>query len=181
MVSEKTFPMIEGDRVSGVVMKISASNSLGMASMGEIRTAIARLRNGGKTVVAFSDDLDREALYLASECDSIFMPNVADLTFTGYGSVESFYKGTLEKLGVRENLHKIKDYKTAVEPFQRDRMSPESREMTEWLMQEVWDVELAAIARDRGIPVDSLVACMEYAPREASALNSSTTSLIGTS
>lgn len=158
------------DRVSGVVMKISASNSLGLASMGDIRTAIARLREGGKTVVAFSDDLDRDALYLASACDSIFMPNVADLTFTGYGSVESFYKGTLDKLGVHENLHKIKDYKTAVEPLQRDSMSPESREMTEWLMQEVWDVELGAIARDRGIPVDSLVACMEHAlftPEEA--------------
>ena len=158
------------DRVAGVVMKISSSNSLGMASLGEIRTAIARIREGGKPVVAFSDDLDRDALYLASACDSIFMPNVADVTFTGYGSVESFYKGTLDKLDVHENLHKIKDYKTAVEPFQRDSMSPESREMTEWLIQEIWEVELGAIARDRGIPMDSLVACMEHAlftPQEA--------------
>jgi len=112
------------DRVAGVVMKISSSNSLGMASLGEIRTAIARIRAGGKPVVAFSDDLDRDALYLASACDSIFMPNVADVTFTGYGSIESFYKGTLDKLDVHENLHKIKDYKTAVEPFQRRTCHP---------------------------------------------------------
>jgi len=158
------------DRVAGVVLKISSSNSLGMASLGEVRTAIGRVREGGKQVIAFSDDLDRDSLYLASACDSIFMPNVADVTFTGYGSVESFYKGTLEKLDVHENLHKIKDYKTAVEPLERDSMSPESREMTEWLMQEVWDVELGAISRDRAIPMDSLVACMEHAlftPEEA--------------
>lgn len=158
------------DRVTGVVMKISASNSLGMASLGEIRTAIAHIQESGKAVIAFSDDLDRDALYLASACDSIFMPNVADLTFTGYGAVESFYKGTLDKLGVHQNLHKIKDYKTAAEPFQRTSMSPENREMTEWLIQEVWDVELGAVARDRGLSVDSLVACMEYAlftPEEA--------------
>ena len=158
------------DRLAGVVMKISSSNSLGMASLGELRTAIARVRESGKPVIAFSDDLDRDALYLASACDSIFMPNVADVTFTGYGAVESFYKGTLDKLGVHQNLHKIKDYKTAAEPFQRDSMSPEAREMTAWLMQEVWEVELGAIARDRGVPMDSLIACMNYAlftPSEA--------------
>ncbi len=158
------------DRLAGVVMKISASNSLGLASIGELRTAIARVRESGKSVIAYSDDLDRDALYLASACDSIFMPNVADVTFTGYGAVESFYKGTLDKLGVHQNLHKIADYKTAAEPFQRTSMSPESREMTEWLLQDVWDVEMGAIARDRGLPMDSLVACMDYAlftPEEA--------------
>ncbi len=158
------------DRLAGVVMKVSSSNSLGMASIGEMRDAIARVRKSGKPVIAFSDDLDRDALYLASACDSIFMPKVADLTLTGYGAVESFYKGTLDKLDVHQNLHKIKDYKTAAEPFQRDSMSPESKEMTEWLLQDVWDVELGAIARDRGIPVDSLVACMStalFTPEEA--------------
>ena len=157
-------------RLDGVVMKISASNSLGMASMGELRTAIAKVRASGIPVVAYSDDLDRDALYLASACDSIFVPNVADVSFTGYGAVESFYKGTLDKLGIHQNLHKIKDYKTAAEPFQRTNMSPESREMTGWLMQEVWEVELGAISRDRGVPMDSLVACMNYAlftPNEA--------------
>ncbi len=158
------------DRLDGVVMKISSSNSLGLASLSELRTAIARVRKSGIPVVAFSDDLDRNSLYLASACDSIFMPKVADVTFTGYGAVESFYKGTFDKLGVHQNLHKIKDYKTAAEPFQRDSMSPQNKEMTRWLIQDVWNIELGAIARDRGIPMDSLVACMKHAlftPEEA--------------
>ncbi len=158
------------DRLDGVVMKISASNSLGLASLGELRTAIAKVRSSGIPVVAYSDDLDRNALYLASACDSIFVPDMGDVSFTGYGAVESFYKGTLDKLGVHQNLHKIKDYKTAAEPFQRENMSPESREMTGWLMQEIWEVELGAISRDRGLPMDSLVACMDralFTPREA--------------
>ena len=158
------------DRLDGVVMKISSSNSLGLASLSELRTAIARVRKSGIPVVAFSDDLDRNSLYLASACDSIIMPKVADVTFTGYGAVESFYKGTLDKLGVHQNLHRIKDYKTAAEPFQRDSMSPQNKEMTAWLIQDVWNIELGAIARDRGIPMDSLVACMEHAlftPEEA--------------
>ena len=151
------------ERIAGVIMKVSSSNSLGLASIGEIRDAVARVRDAGKPVVAFSDALDRDALYLASACDSIFMPEVADVVFTGYGAVDMFLKGTLDKLGIHQNLHKIKDYKTAAEPFMRDSMSPEAREMAGWIMDELWDVELGAIARDRSLSVDSLSACMAQA------------------
>jgi protease-4 len=91
------------------------------------------------------------------------MPEVADVWFTGYGAVDAFLKGTLDKLGIHQNLHKIKDYKTAAEPLMRDSMSPEAREMTGWLMDDIWDVQLGAIARDRGVTVDSLEACMAHA------------------
>jgi protease-4 len=151
------------DRIAGVIVKVSSSNSLGLASIGEIRDAIGRVRGAGKPVIAFSDALDREALYLASACDSIFMPEVADVFFTGYGLVGTFLKGTLDKLAIHQNLHKIKDYKTAAEPLMRDRMSDEAREMEGWLIEDVWNVELGAIARERSLSVDSLVSCMEHA------------------
>jgi len=150
-------------RVDGVVMKVSGSNSLGMASLGELRDAIANLRKSGKEVIAYSDNLDRNALYLASACDSIFMPEVADVAFTGFAAVDMFASGTLDKLDVHQNLHKIKDYKTAAEMFQRADMSPESKEMANWLIDDFWNIELGAIARDRSLPVDSLAACMEQA------------------
>ena len=154
-------------RIAGVIVKVSSSNSLGLASMGELREAIRRVREAGKPVIAFSDGLDRNALYLASACDSIFMPDVADVIFTGYGLVDMFAKGTLEKLGIQQNLHKIRDYKTAAEMMQRDSMSPEAKEMAEWLMKELWEVQLGAIARDRSVPMDSMTVYMEHALFEA--------------
>ncbi len=150
-------------RIDGVIMKISSSNSLGMASLGEIRDAIARVRAAEKPVLAFSDELDRNALYLASACDSIFMPEVADVAFFGYGAVDMFLKGTLDKLDVHQNLHKIKAYKTAAETLQRDSMSPEAKEMALWMIDEMWTVQLGTIARERSLPVDSLEACMQQA------------------
>ena len=154
-------------RIAGVIVKVSSVNSLGLASMGELREAIRGVRDAGKPVIAFSDGLDRNALYLASACDSIFMPDVADVIFTGYGLVDMFAKGTLEKLGIHENLHKIRDYKTAAEMMQRDSMSPEAKEMAQWLMKELWDVQLGAIARDRSIPMDSMTSFMDHALFEA--------------
>ncbi len=150
-------------RIAGVIMKVSSVNSLGAASTGEIREAIRRVRDAGKPVIAFSDALDRNSLYLASACDSIFMPDVADLVFTGYGMVDMFAKGTLDKLDIHENLHQIRDYKTAGELLTRDSMSPEAKEMAEWLIDEFWNVQLGAIARDRSVPMDSMTALMEQA------------------
>jgi protease IV len=150
-------------RIAGVVMKISSSNSLGHASLGEVRDAIHKVEESGKPVIAYSDALDRDALFLASACDSIFMPAVADVGLTGYGAVYEFYKGTLDKLAIHPNLHKIKEYKTFEEQFTRDSMSPEAKEMETWMINEMWSVELGAIARDRGISVDSLAACMDKA------------------
>jgi protease-4 len=150
-------------RIDGVIMKISDANSLGMADMGDLRTAIGKVQKAGKEVLAFSDGLDRNSLYLASACDSIFMPEISDVSFTGMGETNVFAKGTLQKLGVHQNLHKIKDYKTAAELLQRDSMSPEAKEMANWMINEVWDVELGAISRDRGLSVDSLETCMKTA------------------
>ena len=154
-------------RIAGVIVKVSSVNSLGLASIGEVREAIHRVRDAGKPVIAYSDGLDRGSLYLASACDSIFMPDVANVFFTGYGFVDMFAKGTLEKLGVHQNLHKIRDYKTAAEMMQRDSMSPESKEMAQWLIDEVWDVQLGAISRERDIPMEKMTGYMDYALFEA--------------
>src|SRR5688572_1775710 len=148
------------ERIDGVILKISSSNSLGLASLGEMRDAVARVRESGKQVIAFSDALDRDALYLASACDSVYMPEIADVFFTGIAAVDMFAKGTLDKLDVHQNLHKIKDYKTAAETLQRDSMSPEAKEMANWMIDEMWDIELGAIARGRSMSMESLEACM---------------------
>ncbi len=150
-------------RIDGVIMKVSSSNSLGYASIGDIRESIQELRDAGKPVIAYSDGLDRNSLYLASACDSIFMPGVADLALTGYGYVDMFAKGTLDKLDIHQNLDKIRAYKTAAEMLQRDSMSPEAKEMANWMIDELWDVELHAISRDRAVAMDTLVTYMGQA------------------
>lgn len=151
------------DRVKGVILKVSSNNTLGYAMIEEIRGAIARVEEAGKPVYAFSDRMDRKALFLASACDSIFMPEAGELELVGAGLVQGFVKGTLDKLGIRPNIHRIKDYKSAAEPVLRTDMSPETRAMLGWLIDDVWDVHLSAIAEDRGIAREKIVDDMNYA------------------
>jgi len=150
-------------RIEGVIFKLSANNSLGYAMIEEIRGAIARVQDAGKPVYAYGDYMDRKTLFLASACDSIFMPPSGELELTGMASVHGFVRGALDKLGVKPNIHRIKDYKTAAELVTRKDLTPESKENMNWLLDDIWDGQLAAIADDRGLTKGALVAAMEYA------------------
>jgi len=114
-------------------------------------------------VYAFGDYLDRDAIYLASACDSIFTPPSAYINFIGMATVAEHVKKTLDKLGINPNIHKIKEYKSAAEIVTREDMSPEAKEMRKWMLNEFWDIELAAISRDRDIPLERLEELMEQA------------------
>jgi protease-4 len=151
------------ERIAGVILKVSATNTLGGASLEELRGAISRLRQAGKKVYAFSDDLDRAALFLASACDSIFMPPSGDIAFLGMGGTTMYFQGLMEKLDIHPNLHRIAEYKSAAEPFLRRDMSPEAREMYSWLLDDLSENQLKHISEDRGVAVERLNELMEFA------------------
>jgi protease-4 len=151
------------DRIAGVLFKLSANNDLGFAMVEEIRSAIKKVQQADKPVYAYSDNLDRKTLFLAAACDSIFMPPSGNFYYVGYASTVSYVKGTLEKLGITAHLHKIKDYKSAAEMVTRKDMSPEAREMRNWLMDDLWEMEMAAVTQERGLTEEKLVEHMEYA------------------
>lgn len=151
------------DRIEGVVMKISSSNSLGAASTEEIRNAVKDVRDSGKKVYAFADALDRNSIYLASACDSIFVPRTAYINFIGIGGGVQFVKGTLEKLGIKPNIHKIDKYKSAAEMVLREDMSPEAREMRQWIMDDMWETAMSELSEDRGLSEEKLIDLMEHA------------------
>ncbi|MFR4024736.1 MAG: S49 family peptidase [Alistipes indistinctus] len=60
------------------------------------------------------------------------------MLWKGLSSNVMFYKGLLDKLGVRPEVIRHGAYKAAVEPFIMDRMSPENRRQTEELIGTIW-------------------------------------------
>ena len=150
-------------RIDGVIMKISSNNSLGGGSIEEIRAAIKKVRESGKPVFAFADNLDRKSIFLASACDSIFMPPSGGVVFTGFGGSAMFVKNSLDKLGIKPNLHQIREYKSAAEMMTRTESSPEAREMRDWMAGEMWDMQMQAISIDRKLSEEKIVELMGHA------------------
>lgn len=151
------------DRIKGVIIKVSSNNSMGYASVEEMRGAIRRVREAGKPVYAFSDAINRKGLLLAAACDSIYMPPSGYLNFIGIAGTYAYLKGFLDMLDVRPNIHKIDEYKAAAEMVLRTDMSREARENRTWLINDMWDTQMRAFAEDRGLEEDRILELMEYA------------------
>ena len=151
------------ERIDGVILKLSSSNNMGTAMRGEIREAIKKVQAAGKKVYAFGDFMDTRVYMLAAACDSIYMPPNGYFIYTGFRVRSEHFKGTLEKLGIKPNLHKIKDYKSAAELVTRADMSPEAREMYGWMLEEGWNNYVSCLEEDRGITEDQIISFMDYA------------------
>ncbi len=151
------------ERIDGVIIKLSSSNSAGFGMLEEMRGAVKKTRGAGKKVYCWSDSMDRNAFFLASACDSIWLAPPAYVQFTGIGSGSMHVKGALEKLGIKPNVHQIKEYKAAAEMLTRSDMSPEARENDEWLLEELWAMFVKAAGEDRGLTEEKIVEIMNLA------------------
>ena len=78
------------------------------------------------------------------------------LEWAGMSSEPIFYKGLLEKVGVKMQVFKVGTYKSAVEPFICDQMSDANREQVTSFLGNIWENMLKDVAKSRKLKVEAL-------------------------
>ena len=121
------------DRIPGVILRLGGVRT-GAGKLDEIRAGIRRVKEAGKPVYAHGEFLADADLYLASECDSIFLAPKSDVFLLGRGAQIQHLKGTLDLLDIRPQIHTIGEYKSVSELFTREESSPEALENLEWVV-----------------------------------------------
>jgi protease-4 len=142
-------------RIEGIYLHFSDA-ALGMGTMEEIREALVKFKESGKFIVSFADYYGQGAYYLASVADRLYLNPEGDLDWRGMSSQTLFFKGLLDKLGVEAEIYRVGAFKSAVEPFMTDRMSPENREQMEKLLGTIWSGIVGDIADSRGLDAGAL-------------------------
>lgn len=142
-------------RIKGIYLNPSYVNT-GMASLKEIHDALQDFKSSGKFIVAYSDSYTQKAYYLASVADKIYLNPEGSLEFNGLSSSIAFVKEALQKLGVEMQVVKVGTYKSAVEPFLLNEMSPANRLQVTSYLESMYGSFLENIAEGRKISVDSL-------------------------
>ncbi len=107
-------------------------------------------------MVAYSEGYSQKGYYLASTADKVYLNPAGSVDFRGLSSEMPFFKGTLEKLGIEAQVIKVGTYKSAVEPFILDKMSPANREQVTSYLNSLYDFMLTNIGKSRNLPVDTL-------------------------
>jgi protease-4 len=78
--------------------------------------------------------------------------------FRGLNAEHTFFKKALDKFGVEMQIVRGKDnkFKSAVEPFMYEKMSPANKEQTTLYLATIWNQVLKGISETRKISVDNL-------------------------
>jgi protease IV len=142
-------------KIRGVFLDLSGLDA-GIATVEEIRNALLGFRKTGKFIVAFSSNYSQKAYYLASAADKIYMNPGGSVDFIGLSAELMFFKNTLEKLDIKPEVIRHGRFKSAVEPFMYDKMSPENREQIRKYVGSIWDHMILKISESRHIPVEKL-------------------------
>jgi protease-4 len=125
---------------------------LGRGKVNEVRSAIASIRKAGKPVYAELVSADTGAYLVASACDFIYMPSPGDLALPGVRMEMMFYKGALDKLGLKYDMLHMGKFKGAAEPMTRETMSGPLRESLQSIVDDTYDHMVETIAKDRHLP-----------------------------
>ena len=115
-------------RVKAVALDLSGFTGGGATAIGDLADAVRRVRSAGKPVIAYGVGYTDDSYALASAASEIWLNPLGGVLITGPGGSNLYYKGLLDKLGVTANVYRVGTYKSAVEPFIRNDMSPAARQ-----------------------------------------------------
>lgn len=146
---------MDDDKIKGISIHSSFLNT-GSATTKSIRDAILAFKNSGKFVYAYGDMYMQKDYYLASVADSVFLNPTGTLDFRGLSSEVLFFKDLQENSGVKMEVIRHGKYKSAVEPFLSNTMSPENRQQISELLLSIWDTYLEDIGESRSMTKDQL-------------------------
>ena len=104
----------------------------------EIDRYVMKLKARGAKIVAYMDDVRPAVLLASAHVDRIVVEPSAHMHWRGFGGNILFYKGLLDKLGVKVEFLRHGRYKAAVEPYIADSMSVEARSNYDTLYRDLW-------------------------------------------
>ena len=142
-------------KIKGIYMEVDAV-SAGAATVDEIRNALLDFKESKKFIISYSDVYSQKAYFLSTVADKIYMNPTGLVDWVGLRAEIMYYKNILEKLGIEPEIIRHGKFKSAVEPFMLDKMSPENREQTKTYMGSIWNHWVEGISKSRNITVAEL-------------------------
>lgn len=145
--------------IKGIYLRMNGKGGIqGTALMEELRRELEEFKATGKFIVSYNEVYTQGSYYLASVADKIYLTPQGSMEWVGMASDLMFYKGLFDKLGIKVEIFRptVCKYKSAVEPYFLDKMSPANREQMETLIGSMWSTISNTVAKSRNIAPEKL-------------------------
>jgi protease IV len=141
--------------IKGVYLDVSFPMA-GYAKLMEVRNALAKFKQSGKFVYAYANSYSEKGYFVASVADVVYLNPAGLLDFNGVSVQYLFFKKAFDKLEIEPLVFRVGQYKSAVEPFIREDMSPENKMQTLSFIQSINKEVFQKISASRGISAAKL-------------------------
>jgi protease-4 len=154
-------------RIKAVVLEPEGLSS-GWAKLEELRSDIEQFRKSGKPVFAYLRAPGTREYYVATAADRIYLGPQEPLMLKGLRAEVMYFKGTLDKIGVSVDVEHAGRYKDFGDMFTRKDMSPETRDVMNGLLDNLYGNLVTRIAAARRKSPEQVRSIVDQGPFTAS-------------
>ncbi len=140
---------VRDDRIKAIVLDMTKFMGGGQVHLQAVGEALDRAKAADKPVLTYAVGYSDDALMLAAHASEVWVDPLGGAVITGPGGTRLYYSELLDKLKVKARVYKVGTYKSAVEPYFRNSMSPEARENYQELYGSLWEEWQANVKKAR--------------------------------
>lgn len=141
------------NNIKGISIEVDNLNA-GITQIDDLRAAIQDFKKSGKFVYAYGNSVSQSSYYLGSVADQYYLNPSGGIELKGLSTEVTFFKDFAEKYGIGIEVIRHGKFKSAVEPFLRNDISPENKEQLSTLLHDIWDNTASKIAVSRKMDVN---------------------------
>ncbi len=146
----------EDERIVAVLLDTQDLAGGGFTKLQDITAAIREFRTSGKPVISYARGYSQSDYMLAAQADEVYVHDLSGVDIRGFGRWRIYHAEALKKLDIDAHVFRIGEYKSFVEPYFRNSMSDEDREMAEQWLGALWGAYQSEVTEARGLPADAL-------------------------
>ena len=144
------------ERITALVFDLANLAGPSTSQTLEISSAIEVFRASGKPVVSVGDFYSQAHYLLASQADQILLHPEGGMFLEGFSVYRSYLRAFLEKIRVTMHVFRAGENKSAVEPYLRDDMSEEERQVVSSWLEGLWTTYTALAESGRELPAGTM-------------------------
>ena len=138
------------ERITSIVLDLENLLGPSTSQSMEIIEALSRFSETGKPIVAVGDYFSQSQYLLASQADEILLHPEGGISLMGFGVYRTYLKQFLDNIKVKFHVFRAGENKSAVEPFLRNDMSPQEREVVGLWLNSLWGEYASLVENGRG-------------------------------
>jgi len=142
--------------IDKVLLKLDDFQGGGLVSLREAASAIEKFKASGKQVLSWSTFYDQRQYYLAAHAHQVLSHPMGGVLIEGLGRSRNYYKNALDKLGIKANLIRVGQFKSAGEPFVLNAPSQQALKAEAHVYDALWALYTSGVEKARNLPADSI-------------------------